>query len=150
MALGDLLEHHEPDIVTIADVVGTGIAEPDEEQHAYPAVLRRDAASSAKRRMMRCGPRTATETRCRMVPDQRCTAAQVRALHRIRGHGPTLLLRRGCGRGGGRAPPPGGGGGGGGAGGGGRPGARRARGAPPPPPRPPPRAPGGGGPGAEK
>ena len=33
MPARDRLHHHEPDIVAVADMAGTGIAEPDEKQH---------------------------------------------------------------------------------------------------------------------
>src|SRR4051794_31228929 len=46
MALGNLLHHHKTDVVAVADVTGTGIAEPDEELHGFQVLRRRNPRSN--------------------------------------------------------------------------------------------------------
>ncbi len=51
VALGDRLDRHEADIVTVAGVAGAGIAEPDDEQHGH-SPSSRGARTGRPRRMI--------------------------------------------------------------------------------------------------
>jgi len=61
VALGDRLHYHKADVVAVADVVGTGIAEPDEEQHG-------SSPSAIMRGLTRAFTHSRKTTDCRVKP----------------------------------------------------------------------------------